>query len=124
MSLTLESIFDSKRFEEKSLKQPKWLKSGRLSFIDHWPGSEKDTVWTYDPELDRKEPLFDPAVLKLYGSDKPLDVHGVIWSPDETRLYAASGLSGTLTIIDLRAGKVIDTVKLGGRPWGAIAAPK
>ena len=32
----------------------------------------------------------DPAVLKLYGSDKPLDVHGVIWSPDETRLLLTS----------------------------------
>ena len=45
-------------------------------------------------------------------------------APDETRLYAASGLSGTLTIIDLVAGKVVKTIKLGGKPWGAIAAPK
>ena len=49
---------------------------------------------------------------------------GIGLSPDETRLYAASGLSGTLTIIDLVAGKVVKTVKLGGKPWGAIAAPK
>ena len=49
---------------------------------------------------------------------------GIGLSPDETRLYAASGLSGTLTIIDSRANKVEQTVKLGGRPWGAIAAPK
>ena len=45
-------------------------------------------------------------------------------SPDETRLSAASGLAGTLTIIDLRANTVIATVKLGGKPWGAIAAPR
>jgi YVTN family beta-propeller protein len=49
---------------------------------------------------------------------------GIGLSPDQTRLYAASGLSGTLTIIDLKRNKVMDTVKLGGRPWGALAAPK
>jgi YVTN family beta-propeller protein len=49
---------------------------------------------------------------------------GIGLSPDETRLYAASGLSGTLTIVDLKRGKVTDTVPLGGRPWGAMAAPR
>jgi YVTN family beta-propeller protein len=49
---------------------------------------------------------------------------GIGLSPDERRLYAASGLSGTLTIIDLEANKVERTVQLGGRPWGAMAAPK
>jgi len=49
---------------------------------------------------------------------------GIGLSPDETRLYAASGLSGTLTIIDLRTNKVLNTVTLGGRPWGALAASK
>jgi YVTN family beta-propeller protein len=49
---------------------------------------------------------------------------GIGLSPDEKRLYAASGLSGTLTIIDLERNKVERTVELGGRPWGAIAAPK
>jgi YVTN family beta-propeller protein len=49
---------------------------------------------------------------------------GIGLSPDEKRLYAASGLSGTLTIIDLQRNKVERTVTLGGRPWGAIAAPK
>ena len=50
--------------------------------------------------------------------------NGIGLSPDEKRLYAASGLSSTLTIIDLAAGKVVRTVTLGGRPWGALAAPK
>jgi PQQ-dependent catabolism-associated beta-propeller protein len=49
---------------------------------------------------------------------------GIGLSPDETRLYAASGLSGTLTIVDLTRNKVMTTLKLGGRPWGAIAAPR
>ena len=49
---------------------------------------------------------------------------GIGLSPDETRLYAASGLSGTVTTIDLERNKVAGTVRLVGRPWGAIAAPK
>jgi PQQ-dependent catabolism-associated beta-propeller protein len=49
---------------------------------------------------------------------------GIGLSPDEKRLYAASGLAGTLTIINLQRNKVAQTVKLGGKPWGAIAAPK
>jgi PQQ-dependent catabolism-associated beta-propeller protein len=49
---------------------------------------------------------------------------GIGLSPDEKRLYAASGLGGTLTIIDLAANKVERTVDLGGKPWGAIAAAK
>ena len=49
---------------------------------------------------------------------------GIGLSPDETRLYAASGLSGTLTIVDLVRNKVERTVTLGGRPWGALAAPR
>ena len=48
----------------------------------------------------------------------------VALSPDETRLYAVSGISGTLTIIDLQRNKVRQTVKLPGRPWGAIAVAR
>ena len=49
---------------------------------------------------------------------------GIGLSPDEGRLYAASGLSGTLTIVDLKRNKVERTITLGGRPWGALAAAK
>jgi PQQ-dependent catabolism-associated beta-propeller protein len=49
---------------------------------------------------------------------------GIGLSPDERRLYAAAGIGGTLTIIDLTRNTVRDTIKLDGRPWGAIAAPR
>jgi YVTN family beta-propeller protein len=49
---------------------------------------------------------------------------GIGLSPDEKRLYAASGLSGTLTIVDLERNKVERTIQIGGRPWGAVAAPR
>ena len=44
-------------------------------------------------------------------------------SPDERRLYTANGLSGDMTAVDLASGRPIATVKLGGRPWGIVAAP-
>lgn len=49
---------------------------------------------------------------------------GIALSPDEHRLYAASGLSGSLTIVDLVRNKELDTIKLDGRPWGVVAAAR
>ena len=49
---------------------------------------------------------------------------GIGLSPDDRRLYAASGLSGTLTIVDLATNQVVDTVQLGGKPWGAVAVAR
>jgi YVTN family beta-propeller protein len=49
---------------------------------------------------------------------------GIGLSPDEKRLYAASGLSGSLTIVDIERNAVTRKLNLGGKPWGAIAAPK
>jgi PQQ-dependent catabolism-associated beta-propeller protein len=46
---------------------------------------------------------------------------GIDLAPDESRLYAASGLSGQLTIVDLGENEVDDTVQLGGKPWTAEA---
>jgi YVTN family beta-propeller protein len=44
-------------------------------------------------------------------------------SPDEKRLYTANGLSGDMSVIDIVSNKPVATVKLGGRPWGIVAAP-
>nr|WP_305098020.1 PQQ-dependent catabolism-associated beta-propeller protein [Croceibacterium sp. D39] len=49
---------------------------------------------------------------------------GIALSPDDARLYAVSGLSGTATIIDLEKDKVAHTVTLGGKPWTAEAASR
>ena len=46
---------------------------------------------------------------------------GIDLAPDESRLYAASGLSGELTIVDLVENEVSKTVQLGGKPWTAEA---
>jgi YVTN family beta-propeller protein len=47
-------------------------------------------------------------------------IWGIALSPDETRLYAAGGLSGDLSVIDVASGRTFKTLKLGGRPWGVV----
>ncbi|HET7844327.1 MAG TPA: PQQ-dependent catabolism-associated beta-propeller protein [Xanthomonadales bacterium] len=44
-------------------------------------------------------------------------------SPDERRLYAANGLSGDVTVVDLERNVVVATVKTGGKPWGLVSMP-
>jgi PQQ-dependent catabolism-associated beta-propeller protein len=44
-------------------------------------------------------------------------------SPDESRLYTADGLDGTMSVIDLKAKKALPPVKLGGKPWGIEVVP-
>jgi PQQ-dependent catabolism-associated beta-propeller protein len=39
------------------------------------------------------------------------------------RLYAANGLSGDVTVIDLARNRVAATLRTGGKPWGVVVAP-
>jgi YVTN family beta-propeller protein len=67
----------------------------------------------------------DPATLKVVRSfPTGHRTWGIGLSPDEGRLYAASGLSGEVTIVDLADDRVSRTLKLGGKPWTAQAAPR
>jgi PQQ-dependent catabolism-associated beta-propeller protein len=65
----------------------------------------------------------DPASLKVLRYLKAgFRNWGVALSPDETRLYAANGLSGDVTLIDLTTGRS-RTLRTGGRPWGVVTTP-
>ena len=44
-------------------------------------------------------------------------------SHDGKRLFAANGLSGDVTVIDLAANKPFATVRTGGKPWGVVVVP-
>ncbi len=44
-------------------------------------------------------------------------------SPDETRIYTADGLDGTMSVIDLGTNTLLPPVKLGGKPWGVEVVP-
>jgi len=77
-----------------------------------------------ESERDRVAEI-DPATFKVVRSfPTGFRTWGIGLSPDEKRLYAASGLDGTLTIIDLERNRVARKVELGGKPWGAIAVTR
>jgi PQQ-dependent catabolism-associated beta-propeller protein len=48
---------------------------------------------------------------------------GIGVSPDGKRLFAANGLSGNVTVIDLVANKPVATVSTAGKPWGVVVTP-
>ena len=48
---------------------------------------------------------------------------GIGFSPDGKRLYAANGLSGSVTVIDLEANRPIAMVPVRGKPWGVVVVP-
>jgi PQQ-dependent catabolism-associated beta-propeller protein len=66
----------------------------------------------------------DPATLKIVRTwPVGLRAWNLALSPDETRLYTADGLDGTMSVIDLKTGNVLEPVKLGGKPWGVVSVP-
>ncbi len=66
----------------------------------------------------------NPATLKLVRS---YPVGWRAWnlalSVDEKQIYTANGLSGDISVIDIVANKPAGTLKVGGKPWGIVAAP-
>lgn len=66
----------------------------------------------------------DPATLKIVRTwPVGLRAWNLALSPDETRLYTADGLDGTMSVIDLKSNAPLPPVKLGGKPWGVVAVP-
>lgn len=65
----------------------------------------------------------DPGTLKIARTwPVGLRAWNLALSPDETRLYTADGLDGTMSVIDLSTNAVA-AVKLGGKPWGVVSVP-
>ncbi|MFL6752377.1 MAG: PQQ-dependent catabolism-associated beta-propeller protein [Sphingomicrobium sp.] len=66
----------------------------------------------------------DPASLKIVRTwPVGLRAWNLALSPDESRLYTADGLDGTMSVIDLKANTTLAPVKLGGKPWGVVSVP-
>lgn len=55
--------------------------------------------------------------LKLGPSDKPV---GLVLSPDEKRLYVATGRGNRVVVIDTVAFKIIAAIPVGERPWAIV----
>jgi PQQ-dependent catabolism-associated beta-propeller protein len=66
----------------------------------------------------------DPTSLKIVRTwPVGLRAWNIALSPDESRLYTADGLDGTMSVIDLTTGNELPPVKLGGKPWGVVSVP-
>jgi len=48
---------------------------------------------------------------------------GIGLSPDGTRLFAANGLSGDVSVVDVISGRTLATIQVGGKPWGVVVMP-
>ena len=48
---------------------------------------------------------------------------GIGLSQDGTRLFAANGLSGDVSVVDVTAARTLATIKVGGKPWGVMVVP-
>ncbi len=48
---------------------------------------------------------------------------GLALSADGSKAYTANGPSGDISIVDLGSGTVDARIKVGGSPWGVVAAP-
>jgi PQQ-dependent catabolism-associated beta-propeller protein len=66
----------------------------------------------------------DPATLAITRAfPTGARVWNIALSGNGERLYAAAGLSGDVTVVDLQRNQVAGTVNVGGKPWGIIALP-
>ena len=48
---------------------------------------------------------------------------GIGLAPGGSRLFAANGLSGDVSVVDLTGGRTLATIKVGGKPWGVVVTP-
>lgn len=67
-------------------------------------------------ELDKSITIIDPKTLKIIGSvptGQP-ESHMFVISPDGKRAYTANVGPGTVSVLDLDAKKVLDTIKISG----------
>ncbi len=44
-------------------------------------------------------------------------------APDGSKLYLSNGRAGTVSVIDAHSYAVLDTIKVGARPWGIVLSP-
>ncbi len=109
--LKLDAIFDSKTFDETTLRQPAWLSDGvRFSLVDKYPDTDVDVLWIHDTRDGSRAPVMTPDALRLPGAEKPASLAGCVWSPDERCLLlfekAPTRFSscGNLLIFDIESG--------------------
>jgi PQQ-dependent catabolism-associated beta-propeller protein len=105
---TIDLVPEFPEIENVQAVEMEVTRDGRRAFVAM---GRSNQVAEIDPRT-RKVVRSFPSGFRTWGIDL---------APDESRLYAASGLSGELTIVNLADNEVTDTVQLGGKPWTAEA---
>ncbi len=54
------------------------------------------------------------------GKTKPVRI---AFTPDGRYAYLTEGAAGTVSVLDVATGKVVDTIPVGRRPWGLALSP-
>ncbi|MFH2004342.1 MAG: DPP IV N-terminal domain-containing protein, partial [Bacteroidota bacterium] len=82
--LTLEDIFNSQKFAQKSVRSVKWLDGGKAFLYLETDTAKKQTdIWKYDVKTGKRELFVDAGKLVLSDTDKAFRIQNYLLSPDE-----------------------------------------
>ncbi len=96
---TIENIFSSPSFKQKTLSGIQWIENGNaFSFLEMDTITKKQNVIRFEISSQKKSILFSEENLKLENDN--FSIHNYFWSPDENYIV----FTGTLTARSLKSG--------------------
>jgi YVTN family beta-propeller protein len=101
------------RFDGPTSSQPLALSADDSLLVAANP--DNDSVTIFDVHEDENRRLMELPV-----QDEP---NGVALLPNGSRAYAANTISGTVSVIDPHAGRVLTTIAVGTEPYGLALTP-
>jgi dipeptidyl-peptidase-4 len=85
--LTLEDIFNSTKFAQKSLRSVTWMQDGKAFLFLQTDTTKKQTdIWKYDVTSGKRTLIVDASKLVLNDSDKAFKISNYILSPDAKKI--------------------------------------
>ncbi len=111
--LTLEDIFLSTKYSQKSLRSVKWFKDGKsFIYLETDSLTKRTNIWKYDVKSGKKSIFIDAAILVENEGDQPMKIVNYIISPDENSILFTESIparamksGGKFSIYDLNSGK-------------------
>ncbi len=85
--LTLDDIFNSTKFAQKSLRSINWMNDGKAFLFLQTDTAKKQTdIWKYDVVTGQRSLFVDASKLVLSDSDKAFKISNYILSPDNKKI--------------------------------------
>ena len=98
--LTVEDIFTSSKFREKTLQGYSWMKNGeQLSYQQYDTNSQMENIYLFHCSDGSRSLLVDVSLLKLRPDDPPFRYSSYQWSPQEDKILFASAPPDNLNTI-------------------------